>query len=119
MISSFFRNWFSHPGKQPVTVTVKPQPAGSANTSKDGERCSQAETNLIHNLICPDCLSKNRLFSGPTGGLSVNIACGDCGSEFNIMGPFGVDRISTKGKPDIARLKSAYRIVLDEKANHK
>lgn len=44
--------------------------------------------------VCPDCGAQ--LLKGPEGGLSVNVACSDeaCGSRFNYMGPFGVERIS-------------------------
>lgn len=44
--------------------------------------------------MCPDCGSD--LLIGPQGGMSVNFKCDgeDCGSKFNFMGPFGVERIS-------------------------
>ncbi len=42
---------------------------------------------------CPDC-GGCLFLEGPHGGLSVNFKCKNCGSEFNDMGPFGVERIS-------------------------
>lgn len=34
---------------------------------------------------CPDCRVKPlRLLEGPSGGLSTNVQCGDCGNWFNI-----------------------------------
>ncbi len=41
---------------------------------------------------CPDCGNDSWL-GGPCGGGSQNIQCKDCGSKFNMMGPFGIDRI--------------------------
>lgn len=41
---------------------------------------------------CPDCGGKEYL-EGPHGGLSINFKCAQCGSCFNDMGSFGVDRI--------------------------
>lgn len=43
---------------------------------------------------CPDCGSEDFL-EGPHGGLSVNIECVGCGARFNMMGPFGVERIGS------------------------
>jgi hypothetical protein len=34
---------------------------------------------------CPDCRHRSpRYFEGPSGGISTNIFCGDCGAGFNI-----------------------------------
>ena len=41
---------------------------------------------------CPDC-GGSKFLEGPHGGLSVNFKCAGCGSEFNNMGPFGIERI--------------------------
>lgn len=41
---------------------------------------------------CPDCKVKGKILAGPRGGMSMNVKCGACGSEFNIT-PFGVERI--------------------------
>jgi len=42
---------------------------------------------------CPDCCGTEFL-EGPHGGLSINFKCAQCGSTFNHMGPFGIDRLS-------------------------
>lgn len=42
--------------------------------------------------ICPDCGSE-KFYEGPSGGMSINIKCAGCGSWFNDMGPFGIERI--------------------------
>jgi hypothetical protein len=46
--------------------------------------------------VCPDCGKKidDYMLAGPRGGIAQNIKCSFCGSFFNDMGPFGVDRIS-------------------------
>jgi predicted RNA-binding Zn-ribbon protein involved in translation (DUF1610 family) len=42
--------------------------------------------------VCPDC--GNAIFlRGPRGAESINFKCRGCGSAFNHMGPFGVERI--------------------------
>lgn len=38
---------------------------------------------LVCENTCPECLSKDTLLAGPEGGMSRNIACKFCGSEFN------------------------------------
>lgn len=42
--------------------------------------------------ICPDCREWD-FYEGPSGGMSQNIVCGNCGSFFNDSGPFGIERI--------------------------
>lgn len=60
----------------------------------DGERLDEEERAIFCTGQCPDCFGP--LTEGPHGGLSVNVLCTtpSCGSKFNWMGPFGVDRIS-------------------------
>jgi hypothetical protein len=41
---------------------------------------------------CPDC-GCDGFLEGPSGGLSQNVECAGCGARFNMMGPFGVERI--------------------------
>jgi len=45
--------------------------------------------------ICPDC-EEDEFIEGPHGGFSINFKCANklCGSEFNDLGPFGIERIS-------------------------
>ena len=49
----------------------------------------------VNEIACPDCGKDARdyMLSGPQGGGSINIKCEYCGSFFNDMGPFGLDRI--------------------------
>jgi hypothetical protein len=64
-------------------------------SSKEGDACLANETHLVQSVRqCPDCGTLLR--EGPHGGLSVNWYCNgaSCGSRFNDMGPFGVQRIS-------------------------
>lgn len=44
---------------------------------------------------CPNC-NGNKWLEGPSGGLSVNIMCAECGLWFNRT-PFGIDYIGRKG----------------------
>src|SRR3989344_3741158 len=44
---------------------------------------------------CPDCHSPLKKFlGGPKGGMSQNVLCSGCHSEFNICPPFFAERIS-------------------------
>lgn len=66
---------------------------------KDLERCTKEEAYLVQTGKCCDC--EEMLADGPSGGLSINMYCLNpkCGSRFNDMGPFGVERISD-AQPD-------------------
>ena len=46
---------------------------------------------------CPDC-GHDKFLRGPEGGMAINFRCANpaCDSEFNTMGPFGVERIGKK-----------------------
>lgn len=65
-------------------------------TKQEGERLSADEIAEMIRDKCPDCGGSGFL-AGPCGGLSQNIKCANpqCGSRFNVMGPFGVERISS------------------------
>lgn len=67
-------------------------------TSLAGAKLSEREESIIVKSTCPDC-GHHPLMEGPHGGLSVNVHCGnpECGSKFNFMGPFGVERITVAG----------------------
>jgi len=41
---------------------------------------------------CPDC-GHGYFLLGPRGGMSRNIMCPKCTARFNVIGPFGVERI--------------------------
>lgn len=38
---------------------------------------------------CPDCRSKKGFYKGPSGGMSTNVFCGNCGQGFNITPMIG------------------------------
>lgn len=83
---------------------------------KNGESLTKFEESFLMDAKCPDCQQQN-LYTGPSGGMSTNIACGSCGNEFNFSGISGMnERLSTPGKPDRSRLQSVYGIV-DFKGN--
>lgn len=58
---------------------------------------------IISKNICPDCEAKHSMLEGPSGGMSTNIKCSECGAKFNVMGVFGVERISEPGLPKAER----------------
>ena len=41
---------------------------------------------------CPDCGSQ-KLYEGPSGGMSQNVTCAGCGHSFNLAFPVFVERI--------------------------
>ena len=66
-----------------------------AEKTHGGEKTDLTNTEkyeLLSFFHCPDCHGPHFL-KGPEGGLSVNIKCGDCGSQFNICPPFFAERI--------------------------
>lgn len=65
-----------------------------SRTSKNGQKLTPGELALFRRWMCPDCQTYG--LRGPYGRLTVNYACthAACGSAFNDMGPFGVERIS-------------------------
>lgn len=66
----------------------------------DIEKVTEAEAAILDQGKCPDCASE-KFYLGPRGGLSQNVMCCNCKSEFNltagIAGTFGKQRLS---KPD-------------------
>jgi hypothetical protein len=64
-------------------------------THREGDKLDHDEVKLFYRGVCPDC-RRETLLQGPCGGGSINVKCGDaeCGSRFNEMGPFGVERLS-------------------------
>lgn len=87
---------------QTVRKDAKPT---EERTFKNCEKLTLYEQGFIEKNGCPDC-GGDKLLIGPSGGLSQNIMCGNqaCGSRFNVMGPFGVERISD-AKPLAPRLE--------------
>ena len=81
-----------------------------------GQRLSTQELNYIRNDQCPDCQQKDTLVSGPKGGSAMNVACDNCGSEFNLcLIPDGLalsHRNSIPGQPNLSRLAFVFNISL-------
>lgn len=65
-------------------------------STNEMEKLDSDELARFRGGACADCGAP--LIEGPHGGLSVNWRCGDalCGSGFNDMGPFGVERITVR-----------------------
>jgi hypothetical protein len=62
-------------------------------TYRRGEKCSARETRSVQKLgICPDC--REIFCDGPGGDGAQNVFCKVCGSGFNDLGTFGVERIT-------------------------
>lgn len=78
-------------------------------TTKDGDRLTDEELQKMgeDQKKCCDC--GGSLLRGPQGGGSYNMACPDCGSEFNWIMPFGVERISDKGPRELGDRAELYR----------
>jgi predicted alpha/beta-hydrolase family hydrolase len=76
---------------------------------------SEDEVLALNRGICPDCGGSN-LLGGPSAGLSQNVGCTVCGSEFAYVAaaPVMSTRNSPKGKPDRERIKSIYGIEIPE-----
>jgi len=68
------------------------------------EKVTESELKSIKENKCPDCGHEGFL-GGPRGGACENFKCAnsDCGSRFNDMGCFGIDRISDPS-PDRKRV---------------
>lgn len=101
MIRSWTRFWRRHPSKLSVIVP----------TSAKGEALNAFEYGALVQYQCPDCNAD--IISGPTGGMSMNVACSGCGSEFNFTPAIGAaDRNSTRGEPNLDRLSKIFGILL-------
>lgn len=79
----------------PVEVDDRIDEEEADRTFKDGNELTKGEIKTLYGGHCPDCDAEG-LLEGPSAGLSVNIYCGNekCGSRFNVMGPFGAQRIT-------------------------
>ena len=73
------------------TATPPPESPGIADYGELNEK----ELATVRQGRCPDC-SGIGFLGGPSGGLCQNFKCANpqCGSRFNDMGPFGIERIS-------------------------
>jgi len=73
---------------------------GPPRSSKEGDSLTEYELEVVRAGTCPDC-GHDEFLAGPRGGMAQNFKCANdgCGSRFNDMGPFGIDRISN-ASPD-------------------
>jgi hypothetical protein len=84
--------WFARLKEKFTRRDSRPTDPPGGRTTKNGERLCSLEEEVFRTGHCPDCVQN--LCEGPSGGMSVNYCCLICGSKFNDMGPFGIDRIS-------------------------
>lgn len=81
------------------------------HSHSDGESLTDYERGRVKADRCPDCGHEGFL-GGPRGGMARNFKCANeaCGSRFNDLGMFGIDRISdpSPDKPPRAG-EGAYR----------
>lgn len=95
-----FRNWIFGP----------PEPArDETRTQYKNESLTPFEEEIFRTGACPDCGIKN-LAEGPHGGLSINYYCCnvECGSRFNDMTSFGVERITDAHPVKVVQAKNGY-----------
>jgi hypothetical protein len=93
--------------------------AGGHNPTTGPEWLEDSALECLARNRCPDCGAGRNgypFIDGPRGGLSRNIACQWCGSEFNVTGRSGriiwAHRNSTQGRPDRQRLSEVFGIIL-------
>lgn len=80
------------------------QHAGTPRFKTDGaveEKPHDADCLAVSKGHCPSC-RHDTMLQGPSGGMSMNIACETCLEEFNVhfgfgIGPFKVDRTGKMG----------------------
>jgi hypothetical protein len=74
-----------------------PPPPPPAPPLQGEKYLNREEVIAMENGLCPDCQQPS-LREGPCGGMSVNVLCCnyECLSKFNVMGPFGVERLTPK-----------------------
>ena len=65
--------------------------------------------------LCPTCGESGSLLNGPSGGMSMNVACESCLMEFNVHSGFGtgVFSVDYNGKMDLGRA-AAFGITAEE-----
>lgn len=53
---------------------------------------------------CPNCHEEDCLIGGPCGGMSQNVGCANCGTEFNVTPALGLVERTGKMPDDRARI---------------
>jgi len=76
-------------------VSLGPMSSRNGENLTEEEMAGMRRGTRLSEVMCPDCKQQGFL-AGPCGGGSQNFKCANpnCGSRFNDMGPFGVQRIS-------------------------
>jgi hypothetical protein len=100
LVSGFLHTWllmFARRGCKTIKGKLmgwgsRQSTSNDPSTSLKGEKLCRLEEECFRGEACPDCTTP--LLEGPRGGMSVNYACSACGSKFNDMGPFGIERLS-------------------------
>ncbi len=77
------------------------------------DHITMIEAKKLAHFECPDC-NQFLLVRGPEGGMSINVACAGCGSEFNFcpLAPLLSHRNGSAGNPDRDRLRTVFGIEL-------
>lgn len=66
---------------------------------------------------CPDCGKKTDFYEGPSGGMSTNIFCAQCGHGFNITPVIGIaERIGARMPVHTQEIKGEIKLAPDEQA---
>ncbi len=84
------------PAKWDPAIRIKERQIRNGTHPESSNAGRERDIERIKQSRCPDCGEKT-LLEGPSGGMSMNIACNSCLSEFNVgfgfgTGPFMVDR---------------------------
>jgi|SRR5271166_683378 len=93
---------------EPLVPAVPPVPK-KARSYRERDSLTREEAETFCKSRCPDCGAG--LLAGPEGGCCQNVLCesDSCGSKFNYMGPFGIERLNDASPKKTLERKSAYR----------
>lgn len=85
-----------------------------ADAPQEDGRTAQERSDVaaMNKGVCPDCGAHGSLCSGPSGGMSQNVACDQCHMEFNVHFGFGTGafQVDRTGKLSAGRARSAFGI---------
>mgnify|MGYP006879605599 CR=1 FL=1 len=70
---------------------------------------------VFRQRLCPCCDSYDSLLSGPTGGMSVNVMCAECGTRLNLTPMIGLVGWTHGPQPVIWNGKQAVKDPAPEK----
>lgn len=72
---------FVRPRNTPSRPADRDRPPADAGIDRD--------VLAVNSGNCPDCRKHGTLLAGPSGGMSMNVACNNCLAEFNVHSGFG------------------------------